>query len=353
MRKKMKNIWTIIILFVFVSFTYAQNDAITSQSGSTNISAIEQTGATNNSSVNQVGNMNNAALNQYGSLNKTIASQTGNEDASLVQQVGTSNYISIIQLANTSLSNVYQEGEANIGVIRQNGTGSAGPVVDEHAAIIQNGINNDAYIRQQTDLQHGGSNVSQTQEGTAQNARAWQYSWTSNITQQQSGPSTNWVMAFQYGENNLIVQSQIGSGNRASVDEQTGGGANEAYQFQIGNSNLCLIQQYDINGANTLPGSTGNFATVTQNGDENWAGEDYGTSRKVGIRQSGNDNIANIEQNLNVNKSYVLQTGESNLVNVSQLGGTGLLSTYGDYVNKASVNQTGNNNSSTTTQIFQ
>jgi minor curlin subunit len=259
----------------------------------------------------------------------------GNENSAGITQTGSNNNGVIDQWANNSAAMQTQTGHNNEARIDQLGDWPAGPVVNQTATQIQTGNYNNALILQKTDSGSGGSTAVQTQSGIDQYARAWQFSQNSTIVQDQTGDSRNWAEAYQAGSNNYIRQIQDGEGNRARVDEQTGGwiSGNTAIQEQTGNWNNALIEQYDINGAKSWPGATGNIAEIYQNGYDNWAGDGYGAATEYGIRQWGDNNTAVVEQYDAANKSQVLQVGNDNTVKVDQSGGVGLFGAFGTYWN--------------------
>lgn len=288
-----------------------------------------------------------------GQSNVASVSSTGNDNTAGITQTGTFNDADIDQTANNSDAAQTQTGNYNQATITQLGQYPPGAVTDETAIQIQTGDDHEAVISQITDSEHGGSSTQQTQSGTNQYAFAGQYSWNSEIIQTQSGPSINWAEAYQTGNNNYIRQIQDGEGNRARVDEQTGGWTqgNTAIQEQTGNWNNALIEQYDVNGSKS-PGGNGNSAEIYQTGYDNWAGDGYGDATEYGIRQWGDDNTAIVTQNDVANKSQVLQVGVGNTANVTQGGGTGLYGAFGTYWNVSDVVQNGNGNAATVAQTF-
>lgn len=281
----------------------------------------------------------------FAQSNTSTITTEGDGNTATATQIGSTNNAVIDQTANTSTATQYQLGSNNKATITQYGQWPAGPVVNQVAIQTQTGSGHEAQIRQITDSGNGNSTSEQLQDGAGHYAKAWQFSWNSEITQTQYDEN-NWAEAYQKGFNNTIEQIQDGKGNVAAVDEQTGWGSvygNFAGQYQTGRWNHSLIGQN---------GGDGNNATVTQIGDDNWAGFGLSGGGQWGIYQSGSGNIADVNQNLNVNKSEVFQYGNGNTVNLTQNGGTGLFNTYGDYVNKSIVTQNGNENTGTVTQTY-
>lgn len=349
------------------------NTGIQTQSGNHVSAVMTQDGLGNYGNQLQSGGLNNSMnLTQTGNSNESYQTQSGgtwnppgghsavitilgdDNYTSQVQSGTTSNHASIDQTANSSSAEQTQTGSYNQATITQLGQWPAGAVVNETAIQTQSGDAHEAAISQITDSGHGGSSTTQTQSGYNQFAFAGQYSWNSIIIQTQSGPSRNWAEAYQAGNNNYVRQIQDGEGNRARVDEQTGGWTqgNTAIQVQTGRWNNALIEQYDVNGAKSWPGGNGNTAEIYQTGDDNWAGDGYGVATEYGIRQWGDDNTAIVTQNDVANKSQVLQVGIGNTVNVTQGGGTGLFGAFGTYWNVSDVVQNGNYNAATVTQTY-
>lgn len=281
----------------------------------------------------------------FAQSNVADISTTGDLNTTTILQTGTNNDGVISQVANSSSATQTQTGASNEASIMQYGLWPAGPVVNQVAAQTQIGNNNEAQIRQITDSGNGNSLATQLQDGSGHYTKAWQFSWSGKIQQEQFGQN-NWAEAFQKGYNNTIIQIQDGTANVAAVDEQDGWGSvhgNLAEQYQYGNWNHSLIGQY---------GGDGNKAKVTQDGNDNWAGFGLSGGGLWGIYQAGNGNEVIVEQNLNVNKSAAFQYGDANLISVTQNGGTGLFNTYGDYVNKSEVTQNGNGNAADVVQTF-
>jgi hypothetical protein len=335
--------------------------AAMTQSGLNNYGNQLQSGLNNSMTLSQTGNSNESYQTQSGGTwnppggHRAVTTILGDDNYTSQQQSGTtSNNASIDQTANSSSAEQTQTGSYNQATITQLGQWPAGAVIHETAIQIQTGDEHDAEISQITDSGNGGSSTTQTQTGYNQFAFAGQYSWNSTIIQTQNGSSRNWAEAYQAGNNNYVRQIQNGEGNRARVDEQTGGWTqgNTAIQEQTGRWNNALIEQYDVNGAKSWPGGNGNTAEIYQTGDDNWAGDGYGAATEYGIRQWGDDNTAIVTQNDVANKSQVLQVGIGNDVNVSQGGGTGLFGAFGTYWNVSNVDQTGNYNNATVTQTY-
>lgn len=284
--------------------------------------------------------------------NTSTITSTGNDNQASATQCG-SNEAAIEQIANNSTATQIQNGDGNKADLDQKGGWPAGStVINETGYQEQLGNNNQATLWQLADGGNGGNNANQLQQGDNNKAITWQHTVNAIADQDQIG-NGNEAHIYQTGFNGFVKQEQIGTGNIAAVDEQGGGGwvsGNKAEQIQTGNWNKSEISQYGTGGAKS---AQGNEAYVTQNGHDNWAGEGLYSTHLWGIYQEGNDNTATVTQNLNVNKSQVLQVGNNNLATVSQDGGVGLFGDYGGFVNQSLVNQTGNTNNATVTQVYQ
>lgn len=250
----------------------------------------------------------------FAQTNTQTATVIGNGNENLVNQIGNDNQATIFQRANTSKATQLQNGSFNKAAIEQEGQWPLGPVVNEIAKQDQLGTNHQAYIKQVTDSGNGGSKTEQKQTGHNHYAKAWQFSWNSEIYQTQTGIAQNWAEAYQKGRYNKIEQIQDGHGNVAAVDEQSGGwgGGNTVKQEQYGRWNHTLVVQLNGNL---------NKANVKQTGDDNKVGSGLFGGGDFGIYQNGSLNTADVEQNFNVNWAKITQNGNSNTATVTQYGG--------------------------------
>ncbi|HPG40734.1 MAG TPA: hypothetical protein PLP19_16810 [bacterium] len=288
----------------------------------------------------------------FAASNSATISTTGSGNTASASQTGSSNAATIEQIANTSTATQIQDGSGNVADLDQKGGWPAGStVVGETGAQEQHGNNNQATLWQLADGGNGGNTGTQYQEGNTNKVTAWQHTVSSTVDQDQIGNS-NEANSYQTGFNGYVRQVQDGTANIAVVDEQGGGGwvvGNTAIETQTGRWNTATIVQYGTGGAKN---AQGNYAEVTQTGDDNKTGKGLFSNHDFGIYQAGNYNTASVTQNLNVNKSDVDQLGDSNTASVVQNGGTGLFGDYGDFVNKATVMQNGTGNNATVNQTY-
>ncbi|RYG17465.1 MAG: hypothetical protein EON96_06715, partial [Caulobacteraceae bacterium] len=141
-----------------------------------------------------------------------------------------------------------------------------------------------------------------------------------------------------------VYVAQIGDSNRATVRQAAGSRGSNANVTQTGDRNIARIDQT----------SAGQSALVTQSGEGNEATiAQEGTARgEVELAQSGTGNIASVNQASQVlaNVAALRQTGEGNVIALDQLGGNNAatLTQDGD-ANQMRVIQTGDNNALTWT----
>lgn len=262
--------------------------------------------------------------------NTSTVDQTGNDNTATVTQDGDGNVASIEQASNDSDATQDQDGNNNNAVLEQvSGWPVPGTaVINETGSQTQDGTDNQAELMQWSNEGFGGNTGIQLQEGIANNAIAWQYSIDSDVSQTQDGTG-NKARIYQVGFENSATQKQEGDDNWAAIDEQASSeseGGNTAYQGQFGSRNKSLIAQY---GAEGLKTAIGNLASVTQDGDDNWAGEGYNNGGLFGIFQAGDYNEAEITQDGDENEASIYQYGN---------------------LNDASIDQDGNSNVATVTQ---
>lgn len=196
---------------------------------------------------------------------------------------------------------------------------------------------------------------------------------TAKVT--QNAQSSQALISQTLGASNFAEATQTGMWNFANVDQQ--GSTNRATIVSTGNSNsVDFAMPHDFfvpNSALSYTGGllglgvtqygTSNNATVTQNGDFNWAlvGQfadgnsatitqtegDLMTSNYAGVNQKvGTGNISEQIQSAVDAESYILQTGSTNFAHVEQYQNIGGL--Y--YGGLAEVVQDGSNNNAVQSQ---
>ena len=284
--------------------------------GGDNIAEIFQEGTGNIASQVQEGIGNEAYITQIGNDN-----YAGNFDWAGQWQSGGDGWTGI---GNYNYSEIWQEGNAN--------RAAQTTVGDDNATV---GDDNEAYI---------------TQIGNNNDAGFWGISelWGGTDAMFNAGQR-------QFGNDNIASIYQEGSYNRALQRQntfETPGDENTAYIEQHGTNSGNSPWGFDVVGAGQKQFGNNNYASIYQNGWENYAysiqtgnwntvfqsqtGEyNYGIAT-----QTGDGNSISQDQDGNYNRSIATQTGDGNWISQSQAGNW----------NYSIVTQTGNGNAATVTQ---
>lgn len=319
--------------------------------------------------------------------------QTGDVNALLS---GIQNAADVLQSGTANQSTTRQEGDYNSAVTKQgqNDDGSSGnrgrirqgiaeQAEGNTAKLEQDGIDNRGRIEQTSDsndawtVQSGERNKSYTEQRAAPNNTGGHYAYTEQtgndnanlIDQSGTAGEGNWAWAFQVGDNNTSIQTQVntdvpmsgfinyamvsqgsfenginttdgltdlyavdGSAS-ASVAGLNGVTTNSvAFQDQEGGDLDAEAHQYgDANYAEQNQSGYGNDAFMIQNTTGVGTGN-YGRQDQSGVGVDGvSENDAVLGQFGSGNKAWQRQAaGEDNRVVSSQIGDDNLLNTYQD-----------------------
>jgi hypothetical protein len=263
-----------------------------SQYGGTHVANITQTGNTNDlggfvqtegtgddATVKQLGNQNYIkSVSQHGTSDKATVIQSGNGNGvhfGVARPTGGSAYINLKSWVDAQL---YQQGNAHIADYEVTGNGNLFWIVQGGNKTLSTGNlleykstgsgNNNNYLEAEqygTDNSirntvMGSGNVLAVRQGAG---AAWD-----NVSASYFHNSMTWE---QYGDNHWAEVSQMGAWNDVS-GFQMGGNGNQLYAAQNGNSNKLVAEQNGgSNFVDSLQGGNGNLADVTQGGQSNVA----------------------------------------------------------------------------------
>ena len=342
-----------------VSFAMAQNTATTTQNGPNNDVSVTQTGSNtaevdqtysgsnavgNSATVDQTGtnfadvdqNDDNeagttkgfaASITQIGQgvptgtyqNQATIDQLNGKGSGATIEQTGTDNEATIVQGKNTGLGTVDgvdaisvgqtatidQEGTGHDAMLKQTGARSTG----KYGRIIQRGSD-------QTAVMHNGGAANKGQTATIE-----QYDASNFAYLYQNNGNNGVATILQDGVNNLAL-SKAYARNFSSIK-------------QVG-TNVAFVNQDMVPGHG--PDKIDNTANIEQYGT-NGTGT-YVEGTPLIVNRGGHDaQIANATV-------YIMQDGSKNTGNIFQ--GTNLIDVYN---NGAGINQNGDDNTATTTQL--
>ena len=354
------------------------NTGLSIQNGDNNRVQVRQAGTYQSAYTNQdngasgIGG-NLARVRQTGAVNAT----SGIQNAADVIQSGTENQSTTRQEGdlNSAITKQGQnlDSEYNRGLIRQ---GIADQAEENIAKLEQDGVFNQGTIYQTSDsndawtVQNGDGNTSFTSQRAAPNNTNGHYAYTeqngndnqNGIDQSGTQGEGNWAWAFQTGDANKSLQTQVNTDVPASgfvnyamvnqgsfntglltsdglIDLQTLDGDvtpevgnlnivtsnSVAFQDQVGGDLDAEAHQYgDSNHSEQIQSGYGNDAFVLQNttgaGTGNYARQD----------QSGTQSFATLGQFGSGNKAWQRQAGDDNVVVSSQIGDNNLLNTFQD-----------------------
>ncbi len=329
------------------------SDAMVQQQGTANASFIQQTGtdAANRNSVDVLqwgnvqpsisGHLNYSDITQDGAGNDFMATQQGDMNEVLGTQTGLDNTAIVQQGANTpqqaqnNLSVVDQDGKDNFAEVQQRFDDNEASITQRNAAAA--GVGNRSYQEQIANPNQtaghvaigeqwgddneavqiqdsgspalGGGNHAEIQQGDGATEA------TGAFAQQVQSGATNEAYATQFLSGDVSYQEQLGTDNKAVVDQNTGGSAtggdnlveqyqdgdrNEARSDQNGNNNMVNQEQYGSDNFSSVKQRygqvTGNMATSIQDG----------TLNNSVINQQSHGNVSMVDQT---------GTGQTSLIN--------------------------------------
>lgn len=309
------------------------SSAMVQQQGTANASFISQTGS-NAANLNTVdvlqwgnvqpsisGHLNYSDITQNGEGNAFMATQQGDLNENVGIQAGIDNEAIVQQGADGA-----QQAESNLAVVDQDGK-------ENFAEVQQRWDNSSASIVQRNDAATGVGNRSYQEQLANPNASAGHIAFGS-----------------QDGNDNELIQLQEGpgSGNYADIvqgDAATKADGAFAQQVQLGEGNEAFATQYLSNDTSYQEQiGTGNLAVVEQN----TGGVSTGGDNLVEQYQDGDDNEARSDQNGNNNTAYQEQYGSDNFSSVmqrnGQVAGNLAVSIQDGTFNNSVINQRANSN---------
>ncbi len=345
----MKNLLTAVVFMLISTGLIAQsNTANVFQNGDDNEGNVTQSGSSNFADVNQFdGDENLVNVDQNGSSNAvylaqgmtenywgyTTSAMSGNRNQADIDQVGTGNLVGdFVQVGDDNIASVDQAGVNNEAYVYQgwaygfwgetaitsalssyNSTVSIKQVnADNFGAVWQyGGSDNHANIDQD-----GVFNVASIAQGFIYEDGAYDFTYPVYNTENNYASVTqlgndNVAKLFQLGDDNSFTLNQNGAGNRVGYDAGVSG--------QVPKRNAYFAQDGDFN---TFTGVQNDGATLDiasyQLGDENNIDLIQGEDDVALIQQNGDLNTANVYQYGVDNNASVIQNGNSNVANVSQ-----------------------------------
>lgn len=300
---------------------------------------VSQTGVFNSSFVNQSGDGSSADVVQGGGHARNVSgviqsatdstievTQTGENLAppansptneSFASQSGTLQTAAIIQDGDEHLSNLTQSGEGNEALVTQLGTVNT-------STVTQSNLNNFADVDQFANATNSRSTVTQSGEGSRAFVEQGGDNQTATIT--QDVPTTTLLGDDTFA--GALVR-QEGADNTGTIDQ-----SGDVGDVRFGSTaNPGLFPGFSSQQGEIIQDGTGNTGTITQTGLSNAA---------RGI-QEGDRNRATFTQSSTNSLARSVSTGDDNVVTVTQ---TGVYAGLGE----ATINQTGNMNTSTVKQ---
>lgn len=196
---------------------------------------------------------------------------------------------------------------------------------------------NSIYIDQSGD----NTSVSVTQDGAGNIVRG---------VQVQGGGTSNTTPAKVYGDNNLVIIEQIGSGSRLDFGINTTIAATpqangNKFRYKVTGNNAIAIINSNNDGQGT---SASNIVDVEQTGNNAYANINVlGTNNKIIATTDGgaNNSFTSVVNGESNQQNVAITGGGANQVNISQLGNAGIVNiTSTGATNHFTVSQTGGSN---------
>ena len=257
----MRNLLILAAAFGLTTAANAQNNATTTQNGTSNVAQIEQAGSTNDGTVDQEGNGNFGEIQQSGSGSIALIEQIGDDNGARRYRPGLS----------SNIVGITDVGDDNNSVIRQIG--------DDNEAGVNLGIRaerNDVDIDQGTLGEKSYGSVAGVSVGGKDNVVDIDQFGQDQVAGVSIGTAlggrglSNDVDVLQEGAENESITSIYGSYNTVDVS-------------QDGTLNTATVTF----GSPTIGTADSSTATVTQTGDGHMAT----------VTASGSDNMSTITQN--------------------------------------------------------
>lgn len=393
----MKNLFAFFVVILLSGYTFAQNTAVTIQTGPNNSAVVDQSGSLNDSKILQESsvfppNGMTADVDQVGTGNKSdvYQGQFGQHFAT-VNQNGIKNDAQVISLRNNGTAYVLQDGSENKAYQRLHGNlsetvieqignrnnasqdigvyGTAG--VNNKFELLQSGNDNKSTQQLLTDYdfvsannygivtqKFGNGNIANQSIGTVSshssgnNASIIQQGSLNKADQLIEG-SLNNIQTVVVGSENIISQTAVGDRNYSYLTALFSVQLNDMKSIQTGDNNFVnsrIQERSNENLVDVLQNGTGNKSYNIVSGDDNklyvvqdGASNTSGSGNVAGswgIVQSGNGNEAGLYQYGDLNTGTIYQAGDGNIGSITSNGN-------GHF---GSISQTGGMNQAVITQ---
>jgi hypothetical protein len=306
------------------------NDAAVTQNGDYNNGVITEKGTSNTGVVDQLkGNQNNGNVDQTGNLNEAYLTQgmvenyydapynissamaASNNTGVIVQKGGNKNYTELVQVGNVNAANISQDGSKNIAYGYQ-----GWPF----------GFWGETYAT--SHLSSSNSNISITQLQNSNEGAVWQYGGDKNsATIGQNGLSNvaRISQGFIYNDEAYNFSHPVYNVNNNTASISQVGDNNTGKLFQLGDGNSFSLTQ--TGNHNTVGLAAGGLLEARDgyfqqdgNGNNFYGTQDGGATLKNTSGQTGNSNLINMSQGAN-DMAEIIQDGDLNQAFLTQGGG--------------------------------